>query len=168
MVSHYNYGISLGLDYKGIDFSMFWQGIGKRDLMFSSYTNVFWGFRGAKWQNSFLQEHMDYWTEENTGAYYPRPYMRSEHRKNTKAQTKYLQNGAYLRLKNIQLGYTLPVSISQKVKIQKVRIYVTGENLLTFTKLTKLFDPEAIGGRYGSGKIYPLQKLLSFGLNITL
>jgi len=169
----YNYGITAGLNYKGFDFRMFWQGIMKRDLMFSSSTNVFWGFRGSMWQNSYYEEHMDYWSPAGSdfgggpNAYYPKPYILSEHRKNTQPQTKYIQSGAYIRLKNIEVGYTLPTKLSKKVLVQKARIYISGENLLTFTKLTKLFDPEATGGGLGGGKIYPLQKVYSFGVNLT-
>jgi hypothetical protein len=157
----------MGFNYKNFDFNMFWQGVAKRDYFFSSGTNVFWGFRGNKWQNSYFREHMDYWTPENTNAYYPRPYMYGEHTKNTKTQTKYLQNAAYARLKNIQLGYTLPSKWTQKISLGKVRFYATGENLITITKLTKLFDPEAVGGAWGGGKIYPLSKLVSMGVNVT-
>ena len=165
--ARYNYSITAGFNWKGFDFNMFWQGIGKRDWMFSRYTNVFFGFRGNKWQNSYMAPHMDYWTPENSNAYYPRPYMGSEHLKNTRPQTKYLQNAAYIRLKNVQLGYTLPGSLTEKIKLSKVRIYTTGENLLTFTQMTELFDPEALGGAWGGGKIYPLPKVLSLGVNVT-
>jgi len=169
----YNFGITGGLNYKGFDFRMFWQGIGKRDIMFSSSTNVFWGFRGSMWQNSYYKEHMDYWSPAGSDfgggpdAYYPKPYILSEHTKNTQPQTKYLQKGAYLRLKNIELAYTLPQKLTQRVAVQRARIYIGGENLLTFTKLTKLFDPEATGGGLGGGKIYPLQKVISIGVNLT-
>jgi hypothetical protein len=70
-------------------------------------------------------------------------------------------------LKNIQLGYTLPVSITSRINISKIRFYITGENLITFTKMTKLFDPEALGGNWGSGKIYPIARLVSAGVNIS-
>ncbi len=110
---------------------------------------------------------MDYWTEENTDAYWARPYFANGEDKNHQTQTRYLQNGAYLRLKSLQLGYTLPISLTQKVKIQNLRIYLSGENLLTFTKLISVFDPELTGGLYGSGTMYPLQKVLSVGLNVT-
>ena len=163
----YNFGLTAGFNYKNFDFTMFWQGVAKRDYFFSSGTNVFWGFRGNKWQNSYYREHMDYWTPENTDAYYPRPYMYGEHTKNTKTQTKYLQNAAYARLKNIQLGYTLPSKWTQKISLGKVRFYATGENLITITKMTKLFDPEALSGAWGGGKIYPLSKVVSMGVNVT-
>ena len=144
---------------------MLWQGVGKRQLALDG--SLFWGIVGDKWWNIGLEEHMDYWTEENTDAYWPRPYFANWEDKNHQTQTRYLQNGAYLRLKSLQLGYTLPLSLTQKVKIQNLRIYLSGENLLTFTKLITVFDPELTGGSYGSGTMYPLQKVLSVGLNVT-
>ncbi|MCG8306799.1 MAG: TonB-dependent receptor [Cytophagales bacterium] len=170
----YNYGITGGLQWKGFDLNMFWQGVGKKDVLFGSGVNVFYGFRGSKWQNSYYVEHMDYWSPEGSdfgggpNAYYPKPYMSGEHTKNTRPQTKYMQNGAYIRLKNLQLGYTIPGELTERIKIQRLRFYFSGENLLTFTKLTKLFDPEATGGAWGAGKIYPLQRTLSVGVNISL
>lgn len=169
----YNFGITAGLKYKNFDFRMFWQGIGKMDIMFSQSTNVFWGFRGSMWQNSFYEEHMDYWSPAGSDfgggpdAYYPKPYVLGEHRKNTQPQTKYLQKGSFVRLKHMEIGYTFPLKLTRKVEIQKARIYIGGENLLTFTSLTKLFDPEATGGGLGGGKIYPLQTVMSMGVNVT-
>lgn len=151
--------------WKGFDFNMLWQGVGKRDLALDG--SLYWGIVGNKWWNIGLQEHMDYWTEENTDAYWARPYFEKWEHKNQQTQTRYLQNGAYLRLKSLQLGYTLPEKLTQKVKINKLRVYVSGENLVTFTKLITIFDPEATGGQYGSGTLYPLQKMLSAGLNVT-
>ncbi len=78
-----------------------------------------------------------------------------------------MQNGAYVRLKNIQLGYTLPKMFVQKLKLSKVRFYVTGENLFTITDLSDVFDPETTGGSWGAGKIYPLQKSVAFGMNVS-
>ncbi|MFO7668415.1 MAG: TonB-dependent receptor [Bacteroidales bacterium] len=161
----YTYGAVIGASWKGIDFSMLWQGVAKRDLALGG--SLFWGQVGAKWWNIGLEEHMDYWTEENTDAYWPRPYYENWEDKNHQTQTRYLQNGAYLRLKSLQIGYTLPAQITQRVKISNLRIYASGENLLTFTKLITVFDPELTGGQYGSGTMYPLQKVLSLGLNVT-
>ena len=161
----YTFSAILGASWKGFDFNMLWQGVGKRQLALDG--SLFWGIVGNKWWNIGLEEHMDYWTEENTDAYWPRPYFEKWEDKNHQTQTRYLQNGAYLRLKSLQLGYTLPLSLTQKVKIQNLRIYLSGENLLTFTKLITVFDPELTGGSYGSGTMYPLQKVLSVGLNVT-
>ena len=161
------FSFNVGSSWKGIDFNMLWQGIGKRDLSLNG--PLFWGAAGfpdGQWFSIGLQEHMDYWREDNTDAYYPRPYL-EKGLKNHQVQTRYLQNGAYLRLKSIQLGYTLPGQLTQKVHIRNLRIYVSGENLLTFTKLITMFDPEVVEGNSGSGTMYPLQKVLSLGLNVT-
>ena len=159
----YLYSINGGVDYKGFDFSMFWQGVGKREIWAGgAYT---FGAVGNQWQSAGLVEHLDYWTEDNPGGFLPRPTFRSTWR-NQEPQTKYLQNGAYLRLKNLTLGYSLPSSILDKLNFKKLRLYATGENLLTISDISGVFDPEATGGRWGNGKIYPLQKSYSIGLNV--
>ncbi len=163
----YSYSIILNAAWKGFDFNMLWQGIGRRDLALGG--PLFWGAAGVpdgQWFSIGLKEHMDYWTPENTDAYWPRPYL-DKGVKNHQVQSRYLQNGAYLRMKSVQLGYTLPVKLTRKAFVSNMRIYVSAENLLTFTKLMKVFDPEATGGNTGSGQIYPLQKLISTGLSIT-
>jgi hypothetical protein len=161
----FSYGLRGGMSWNGFDFSMFWQGVAKRDLALGG--NLFYGFNGDEFQSNVFRQQLDYWTPENTNAYYPRPYMSAEHFKNTRTQTKYLQNGAYARLKNIQLGYTIPSHISKKARLDRANLYVSGENLVTFTKLDKSFDPEGVYGAYGNGKLYPLSKVISVGLNVT-
>jgi TonB-linked SusC/RagA family outer membrane protein len=160
----YAYSFYVSSSWKGFDFNMLWQGIGKRDLALDG--TLFWGTAGGEWWSVGLKEHMDYWTEENTDAYWPRPYM-DKCAKNHQVQSRYLQNGAYLRLKSLQLGYTLPAKFTQKALVKNLRIYFSGENLYTHTKLITIFDPEATGGQYGSGTMYPLQKILSLGINLT-
>jgi TonB-linked SusC/RagA family outer membrane protein len=157
------YSLSLNAAWKGIDMNMLLQGIGKRDLWLNS--PIFWGAGGIYWFTAY-EEHMDYWTKDNPNAYWFRPYM-DKGNKNKQVQTRYLQNGAYLRLKSIQLGYTIPSSLTNKFRVQNLRIYVSGENLMTFTKLMKAFDPEATGGTLANGYIYPIQKVLSGGLSVT-
>ncbi|MBY5959201.1 TonB-dependent receptor [Membranicola marinus] len=164
----YNFGINLGVNFAGFDLSLLFQGIGKRDFLFSRNSNLFYGFRGSQWQNSWITSALDYWTPENTDAYFPKPYLNNEHLKNTREQTKYLQDASYMRLKNIQLGYTLPSSVMNRVGLRNVQLVFSGENLLTFTKLWESYDPEALGGGWGQGKIFPLQKVLSVGLNVGL
>ena len=101
----------------------------------------------------------------NTDAYLPRPYFNTT--KNQYPQTRYLQNAAYLRLKNAQIGYSLPSEVLTKIGVSKVRFYFSGENLLTFTKMAKVFDPETVGlGGWNDGKTYPFSTVYSFGLNI--
>ncbi len=161
----YNFGLNLDASWKGFDLKLFFQGTLKRDYMASG--SVFWGAIGqGKWQALGFKQHADYWTPQNTSAYYPRAdYYGS---RNTYTQTRYLQNAAYCRLKNITLGYTLPKNITEKFYVQNLRVFVSGENLLTFTGFTDLSDPELVGiGQWGFGKTYPLSKTMSFGLSVT-
>jgi TonB-linked SusC/RagA family outer membrane protein len=164
----YAYGTTLNLNYQGFNLMILVQGVAQRDIMFTRSTNLFWGFRGNQWQNSVHQPHLDFWTEENTDAYFPKPYMTGEHVKNTREQTRYLQNASYVRLKNIQLSYSLPSSLLNRIGLRSVQIFFSGENLLTFTNLFENFDPEGLGGGWGAGKTYPLQRVLSTGLNVGL
>jgi TonB-linked SusC/RagA family outer membrane protein len=159
----YSYGATLDAAWKGFDFSMFLQGIGKRDAYLTS--NYFWGIPRDEWQMSMFTVHRDRWTPDNPNGYFPRFYMtESLNRKNQVIQTKYLQDASYMRLKNLQLGYTIPQSLLSDVGISKLRFYVSGENLATITSLLKTIDPEFAGT---DGKIYPLQRTWSFGLNLT-
>lgn len=163
----YSYSLMISSSWKGFDLNMLLQGVAKRDLALDG--PLFWGAAGfpdGQWFSVGLKEHMDYWTEENQDAYWPRPYL-DKGVKNHQTQTRYLQNGAYMRLKSVQVGYTLPVKLTKKAYVNNLRVYISGENLLTFTKLITIFDPEATGGNTGSGQMYPLQKLFSTGLSIT-
>lgn len=159
------FGITLGGDWKGLYLDMFWQGVAKRDVWLSG-TN-FWGWLGG-YGSAVWKSTLDYWTPENTDSYWPKPYSTREISKNQQVQTRYLQNAAYLRLKNIQIGYNLPNPILNVLKMRSVRMFLSGENVITISEVNENFDPEAIGGGWGSGKIYPLLKSYSFGLNIGL
>lgn len=170
----FRFGLNLGLEWKGLDFSMFWQGVAKRDLWLSGPT--FWGIVGDEWQSTGLKGHMDYYRSEdttspfgaNTDAYYPKIHMTKT--MNQQTQTRYLRNGAYARLKNIQVGYTFPSEITNKLRMQKLRMYVSAENVLTITSLPNGYDPETTYSNYtgsNTGKTYPLQTTFSFGLSAT-
>lgn len=155
----YSYGITAGFDYKGFDFEMFWQGIGKRDYWLGG--SQFWGFTD-EWCTP-LTSSLDYWTEDNRDAYFPRLHHYGVNGGNNhQVSTRYLQNAAYLRLKNVVLGYTIPRSITEKVKISRLRVFVQGENLLTFTPLIDSYDPETL-----NNMTYPINKKISVGLNLT-
>ncbi len=159
--------------YKGFDFSAFFQGTGKRDVSVSRQP-YFDGANHNMWQSAGFEEHLDYFRPEDTNSplgpnvnsYYPRPLFGAGW-KNFITQTRWLQDGSYVRLKNIQLGYTLPSHIVERASISKFRVYVSAENMITWTSMTKIFDPETYGGGWGNGKIYPLSKVVSAGINIT-
>ncbi|MVZ60706.1 SusC/RagA family TonB-linked outer membrane protein [Sphingobacterium humi] len=182
--ARYNYGISAGMNWKGIDFNMFWQGVAKRDIYPETTTPLFWGMTND-WASSGLYKGspaLDYWRPAdeqnilgpNTDAFLPKPYFTAETVKNRQVQSRYMLNAGYIRLKNVQVGYTFPESITGKV-FSKARIYFSGENLLTFTSLPEVYDPEtsvssisAEGGYLTSGVIYPMSRTLSLGINLTL
>lgn len=164
---HFLFSFDLSADWKGFDIRAFFQGVAKRDYFQNSY--YFWGaYAGGIWWSTGFDEHSDYFRSsadhplgQNLDSYYPRPLFSG---KNQQTQTRYLQNAAYIRLKNLQLGYTLPRQLTSKVKIEHLRVFVAGENLWTGTNLTKIFDPETISGGYG-GNVYPLSKVISVGLS---
>lgn len=161
--ARYNFGLTLDGSWKGLDFSIFLQGVMKRDFWLGG--PYFWGASGDEWQSCCFTEHLDYWTPDNKGAYYPKPYF-NYITKNQEVQTRYLQSAAYCRLKNVQIGYTLPKAWTKKAAMESVRFYVSGDNVLTLTSLSSIFDPETLGGEYGFGKLYPLQRTISFGVNV--
>ena len=162
----YNFGLNLDAAWKGFDIKVFFQGTLKRD--YAAGGPMFWGATGqGKWQALGMKYHSDYWREDNKGAYYPRVSWNGG--RNTQTQTRYLQNAAYARLKNITIGYTLPKELTRKVYIENLRFFVSGENLLTITNFTEAGDPELIGAGWGGeiGKTYPLSKTFSCGLSVT-
>lgn len=161
--ARYQYSLNLNFDYKGFDLGIFLQGIGKRDVWIPS--NYFWGIVGDEWQSSPFTTHLNRYTAATPNGYFPKYYMSSENNKNTQVQTRYLQNAAYLRIKSVQLGYTLPASMLSRIHTQKVRLYFDVENLATFTKLVKTMDPEL---SISDAKIYPLQRTFSCGINVIL
>ncbi|MFB9864418.1 SusC/RagA family TonB-linked outer membrane protein [Rufibacter immobilis] len=171
----FRFSLDLTGDWKGFDMRIFLQGVGKRDYMPNG--PYFWGASGGMWQSAGFEEHMDFFRDENSGmvkagkagvnldSYFPKPYFNTG--KNQQTQTRYIQNAAYLRLKNLQFGYTIPTRFTSMAGVSKVRLYVSGENLLTFTKLTKIFDPETIGlSGWNDGKVYPLSRVVSGGLSV--
>jgi TonB-linked SusC/RagA family outer membrane protein len=166
----YSYGLSLGAQYRGFDLSVFLQGVAKRDVWISS--NMFWGIvpGGApEWQSSVFTKTLNYWSADNPDGYFPKIYMSDQMSKNEQVQTRYLQNAAYMRVKNLQIGYALPHGLIRKAHLQQLRLYLSIDNLATVTKLQNTLDPElSIPALEGDGKIYPLQRTFSFGLNIGL
>lgn len=159
----YSYSLKLGANWKNFDVAVFIQGVAKREAWMGS--NYFWGITGDEWQSSYFTELRDRWTPTNTGGYYPKFYMNSDNNKNTRTQSRYLQDVGYLRIKNVQVGYTLPQDVMRRISLQRIRFYVSAENLLTTTKMrVKSMDPEVF---ISDGKIYPLQRTFSFGLNVT-
>ncbi len=183
----YEYSLMINGDYKGFDFSVFLQGVGKREMLGSSWMTVA-GFQmgdggmPATFANDFWFEDKDAngnVIASNYDAFYPRPASCGRGLIfNMVPSDRYMLNMAYLRIKNITLGYTLPKSLTQKVSISKARVYVSLENFFTFDHLRGLpVDPEEIAGyssfnasNYNSGFAgvgTPGYKSASFGVQVT-
>ena len=163
----YQFGLTVGFDYKNFDFEMFWQGTGKRDYWLGGQPQFF-PFRGDEWDVPY-EPALDYWRPAdetnslgpNTDGYFPR--IGWQNGGNRQTSTRYLQSAAYGRLKNVTLGYTIPKNLTQKWGIGRLRFYVTAENLFTITPLNDAFDPETLGNT-----TYPINKKVAVGLNLTL
>jgi hypothetical protein len=153
--ARYTYGFDFGFDWKGFDFSMFFQGAAKRNFLIAEETlSPILGTADMPWTI-----HMDRWTPDNPNAFFPRMYQTSAH--NFKPSDKWVQNGAYVRLKNIQLGYNVPV---RNRVFRSVQVYVSG--LWESTKVLSVFDPEV--GNDANATSYPFYRTVSFGININL
>lgn len=169
----FNYGINLGANWCGIDFSMFLQGIGHMDWYPSADARAFWGPYARPYQTFIPKNfHNMYWTEDHPDRYFPRPrgyIAMSSSRYLGVANDHYLQNIGYLRLKNLTVGYTLPEKIVRKAGLGKLRFYFSGENLFYFAPglHSDYIDPEmAMTG--GNLSVYPWQKTFMFGIDVTL
>lgn len=166
----YSYGVSLGANWNGIDMSVFIQGIGRRHWYPSGENIMFWQVYSRPYSSFIPIDFMKkVWTPENPDAYFPllRGYI-AQNSELSVANDMYLQDIAYCKLKNVVIGYSLPKNLLNKVKfIDRVRIYVSGENLFTLTKLdSKYIDPESILND-SSGRTYPMNRVISFGLEVT-
>lgn len=167
----YHYSLSARAGWNGFDFSVFFQGVGKQYFYPDGNNFAFWGPYSCVY-TSFtpIDFESKVWSTNNPDAYFPRPAggIARDGGALTKINDRYLQNLAYCRLKNLTFGYTLPRTLTQKVKIDKVRIYFSSENLFTFSKLdSKYLDPEQASGKGGSGNVYPYSKSFAFGLDVT-
>jgi TonB-linked SusC/RagA family outer membrane protein len=143
----YEYSFRINADFKGIDFGIFFQGIGQREV----WGNGFLAIPGFNSADGAMPQAFagDFWREDRTDAFYPRPFnlAGSNTTANMQPQSRYLLNMAYLRIKNITLGYTLPLSMAKKVHLNNVRVYASLENFFTFDHLGDLpIDPEVVAG----------------------
>lgn len=160
----YQYGIRGGASWKGISLSFILQGVGKRDLwimnelfypQYDPYSTIF-------------NTQLDYWTPERTDTYFPRLYTQAAGNSaaNRMTQTHFLQNGAYLTIRNISLSYTFPKQWLNPWGVQGLQVFFSGENLFTFDHLPKGLDPERSAEYRGFN--YPYLRQFSFGINLTL
>lgn len=122
------------------------------------------------WDSTCLTDHLDYFRDDenhhlgvNLDSYYPRPVYGG---KNKHSQTRYLQDASYIRLKNLSIGYTIPKTVTNKLGIEQLRLFFTGENLWTGTSLPSMYDPETIDSNDGR-MMYPLSTVYSMGLSLS-
>ena len=158
----YQFGITGNIAWKGFDLNIFIQGVGKRDFFPSG--NFFWGQINNAGAVGTYEVYNNAWREDTPNALYP-IWKAGSAGYNAKTQTRFLQSGAYARLKNLTLGYTLPNALTSKLYLNRLRVYFSGQNLCEITNIKGGFDPEIIGN---VGEYYPLQRSILFGLQITL
>jgi TonB-linked SusC/RagA family outer membrane protein len=171
------FGFNYNLNVKNFDLSLFLQGVGKRDMYVrGEQVEPF----HVNYSQVIYQHQLDYWTPQNPDARFPR-LAASGSQSNTnnfrKGSDMYIFDGKYLRVKNLQIGYTIPAEISKKAGMRKVRVYLTGQNILTFSPM-KFIDPESSelngssnipnGGGANSARSYPLPVYYGFGIDISL
>lgn len=185
----YRFGFNLDMNWKGFDLSVFLQGIAKMDYYPHHY--LFWGpyqqpyanvypwnldfYRATADNDATRAQHSDSYikaglADANTNSYYPVLQSWLADANNGKGldipQTKYLLSAAYLRIKNVTIGYTLPASLTKRYHINRLRVYVTGENIFEFSPIKKYVDPESVVDGYGWA--YPYQRKYAVGLNLDL
>ncbi|MDE5869073.1 MAG: SusC/RagA family protein, partial [Muribaculaceae bacterium] len=156
----FTYGLNVSLQYKSFDFTMFWQGVQGQDVIsdLKKETDLWSGLNIG-----FLNKGtrlLDSWTPQNSDSNIP-ALSRSDINNEKRVSTYYVENGSFLKLRNVQFGYNFPSSITDKLHMQKLRFYVSAQNLLTIkSKGFTGVDPE--NPNYG----YPIPVTLTFGLNI--
>lgn len=157
----FHFGFNAGVSWKGFDLSVFLRGVGKRDYWRQdqiAYPDAGWG--------SLFNETLDFWTPENPNAYFPRIYANNSVSTsyNRQVQTKYLANGAFLKLQNVTLSYSIPKRICDKLYLDNIKVFSTGENLYTWDYLPEGLDPESLNK---NAWVYPFMRKISLGINVT-
>lgn len=168
-----NYGFNGSFEWNNFNFSAFFQGIGQHDFLPGRDDAFMWSVYNRPY-NTVLQHIVgNYWTPENRDAYFPRLFgyaALGTGKQMIAPQSRFIQDASYLRLKNITLGYTLPVALTQRIGIQRLNIYLSGENVWEHTNMMMPVDPELLnvpGQTWGDGQNYPYQRTYSAGINLT-
>lgn len=175
----YIYSFGIDLEWNNIFLSAFFQGVGKQDWFPSNEAATFWGQYNRPY-NQMPSWHLgNYWTEDNTDAYLPRytGYYAPFYKGTSNACTRYLMDVSYIRLKNFQIGYTLPSKWTNAIKIRKISIFFSGENLWTWSPMYKytrdiditanIYGTDSVLSSTGDGYNYPTMRSFSIGLNVT-
>lgn len=178
---HYLYSFNVGASWKGFDLSVFFQGVGQQEWYPNTDSRIFWAMYNRPY-DTFIRKDLanNIWSPENPDAYFPRMfgYIALSDSDNLGAvNNRYLQDVSYLRVKNLTFGYTVPQKFIEELPFTKVRLYFSGENLFTFTKLTDYIDPEAASNSVNLNKpststnrstaqTLPFSKIYSLGVSI--
>lgn len=153
------YGMNLNAGFKGFDFSVTFQGVGKRDVLATG--DAIWAFQNA---GKIQQWHTDYWTPENPDASYPRLVATTSHN-NFQNTDFWVFDASYLRMRNLTVGYTLPTAVMESIFVRNLRVYFSGQNMLTFDKMPQGWDPEIPNATVGD--LYPITAIYSLGIDLT-
>ncbi|MCL3779050.1 TonB-dependent receptor [Prolixibacteraceae bacterium JC049] len=155
---NFTYGFNINAEYKGFDFSAAFSGIGGSSVYLREYLvwPLYNGGNAAQWMVD------DAWTEENPNARYPK-IRQGTSSNNYRTNSTYVYNTSYMRLRNLTIGYTIPERLVKKLQLSKVRLYVSGQNLLTFDKMPQGIDPTVPNNSNGGN--YPLVKSYTFGIS---
>lgn len=175
----YIYSFGIDLEWNNIFLSAFFQGVGKQDWYPSNEASVIWGQYNRPYAQMPKWHLNNYWTEDNPDAYLPRyaGYYAPFYKGTNNANTRYLMDVSYIRLKNLQVGYTLPAKWTDAIKMKKVSVFFSGENLWTWSPMYKytrdidvtanIYGTDSVLSSTGDGFNYPTLRSYSLGLNIT-
>lgn len=175
----YIYSFGIDLEWNNIFLSAFFQGVGKQDWYPSNEASAIWGQYNRPYAQMPKWHLNNYWTEDNPDAYLPRyaGYYAPFYKGTNNANTRYLMDVSYIRLKNLQVGYTLPAKWTDAIKMKKVSVFFSGENLWTWSPMYKytrdidvtanIYGTDSVLSSTGDGFNYPTLRSYSFGLNIT-
>lgn len=166
-IPEFQFGIPMGFSYKNFDVSLLWQGAALTSMMLNGPAVFDFPVMGAQGNDmgKVKPMHLDSWTPENPDAKYPALHLGNHPNNKNASSSLFLYNASYVRLKNIEIGYSLPLKWIKNAYLQRVRIYAQGLNLLTFDGLGDVdVDPET---KDGDGTWYPIQRVINFGINVT-
>lgn len=175
----YIYSFGFDFEWNGITLSAFFQGVGKQDWYPSNESSTLWGQYNRPYGQMPKWHVGNYWTEDNPDAYLPRytGYYAPFYKGTNNANTRYLMDVSYIRLKNVQVGYTLPEKWTKAIKMKKISVFFSGENLWTWSPMYRhtrdidvtanIYGTDSVLDSTGDGYNYPTMRSYSFGINLT-
>jgi len=158
---HYEFGLNLNAGWKNFDLTAFIQGVGERAMFMSGV-----GLKPFAAGGNLFTHQLDSWTPENTNAAYPLLVPEANTGDNYVRSDKWVRDASYARLKNVVIGYTFPKTLTQKLKLGSLRMYLSGQNLFTLSNFEKGYDPEVTYDGTVGGEFYPIMQTYTFGLDL--